>query len=273
MLDDSKFTTGPKKKICWSSWNASVDDFLESEKLAIDAIQEEMEEMGAEMPLFPMVTAESLPRVLHTPLGMYHQDSMFKPSDRWDCWIGTTNFSITHGIKETLGMVEGIEALRVLGRYTFFIGIASLFDFKDVRIDVEKTLLSLRLNDGFKVNSDVFERLPRGLWGRLIRQALRLVRGDLLRIERVHFEQIEEALATQDLHSAGCTFDRNDQGIDNVRIRNKPIKPRKVYAVATTSFAQGTIDPFRDAASTPTGRILTDVLHEYLAETKTLRAN
>ena len=140
MLDDSEFTTGPKKKICWSSWNASVDDFMESERIAIEAMQEEMEDMGTEIPLLPMMPMESVPRVLHTPLGMYHQESMFKPSDRWDCWIGSTNFSITHGIKDTLSMVDGVEALRVLGRYTFFIGVASLFDFKSVRIDIEKTL-------------------------------------------------------------------------------------------------------------------------------------
>jgi hypothetical protein len=37
-------------------------------------------------------------------------------------------------------MIEGVEALRVMGRYSFFIGIGKLFDIKEVRTDIEKEL-------------------------------------------------------------------------------------------------------------------------------------
>tara|TARA_R100001082_G_C4214630_1_gene96578 strand:- start:87 stop:479 length:393 start_codon:yes stop_codon:yes gene_type:complete len=52
-----------------------------------------------------------------------------------------TNFSITKSINKILKKdIEGIEALKILGRYTFFVGVAPLFDFKDIRLDIEKRL-------------------------------------------------------------------------------------------------------------------------------------
>lgn len=49
----------------------------------------------------------------------------------------------------------------------------------------------IRLFGGVKVEYQVFERLPRPMWGHVLRMALREVRGDLRRIERVHIEPIE----------------------------------------------------------------------------------
>mgnify|MGYP003113048072 CR=1 FL=1 len=139
MFDDSKLPE-TRKKICWKSWNASVDEHIEMEKQIQEELEEELQShMGGEMPFLP-IGPDPMQKILYTPIGMYPLDSSWKPSDRWDCWIGSTNFSITHGIKETLSKIEGIEALRIIGRYTFFIGIASLFDFKNVRPDVEKKI-------------------------------------------------------------------------------------------------------------------------------------
>ena len=144
MFYESKLPTetAARKRICWKSWNAVVEDFMAREQAAAQEAQEEIEaaSMNPEMQFLPLGPLDMAPRILHTPLGMYALDSMFKPSDRWDCWTGTTNFSITHGIKDKLSKIEGVEALRIIGRYTFFIGIASLFKFKDVRLAVETQL-------------------------------------------------------------------------------------------------------------------------------------
>ena len=134
------------KRIAWKSWNAIEEVLCYEPQLDmgnIDDIDDEddMEAMSPEMPFpfFPII--ETTPKLLHTPLGLYPADSMFKPSDRWDCWIGLTNFSITNSIKDVLkNDVEGVEALKILGRYTFFVGVARLFDFKDVRKDIESKL-------------------------------------------------------------------------------------------------------------------------------------
>ena len=140
MFDNNELTES-RKKICWKSWNVVVDEYIDSERRAIEQIQEELEaNINPEMQLLPLGGFDQIPKILHTPLGLYPLDSVFKPSDRWDCWTGSTNFSITHSIKNDLGRIEGIEALRIIGRYTFFIGVASLFDFKEVRLSIEKNL-------------------------------------------------------------------------------------------------------------------------------------
>jgi hypothetical protein len=59
----------------------------------------------------------------------------------FDCWIGHTNFDLTHGIKEVLNKVPGVEVLKICSRYRFFIGIGQMFDFKSVRNDVEKAII------------------------------------------------------------------------------------------------------------------------------------
>jgi hypothetical protein len=59
----------------------------------------------------------------------------------FDCWIGHTNFDLTHSIKDTLNIIPGVEMLKVFSRYRFFIGIGQLFNFKNVRKDIEKALL------------------------------------------------------------------------------------------------------------------------------------
>lgn len=59
----------------------------------------------------------------------------------FDCWIGHTNFDITLDIKNKLDKIPGIEVLKVLSRYRFFIGLGQLFDFKNVRKDIEKNLI------------------------------------------------------------------------------------------------------------------------------------
>lgn len=59
----------------------------------------------------------------------------------YDCWIGHTNFDITEDIKNTLDTVDGIEILKICSRYRFFIGIGKMFNFKQVRINIEKELL------------------------------------------------------------------------------------------------------------------------------------
>jgi hypothetical protein len=59
----------------------------------------------------------------------------------FDCWIGHTNFDLTHGVKEILNSVPGIELLKICSRYRFFVGIGRMFDFAQVRNDIEKALI------------------------------------------------------------------------------------------------------------------------------------
>ena len=59
----------------------------------------------------------------------------------FDCWMGHTNFDITHGIQDKLNTIEGIELLKVCSRYRFFIGVGKMFNFSDVRKNIELELI------------------------------------------------------------------------------------------------------------------------------------
>ena len=59
----------------------------------------------------------------------------------FDCWVGHTNFDITPKIKEKLNTIPGVELLKICSRYRFFVGIGNMFDFSEVRKNIEKELL------------------------------------------------------------------------------------------------------------------------------------
>ena len=59
----------------------------------------------------------------------------------FDCWMAHTNFDITPQVKEKLDNVPGIELLKICSRYRFFIGVGTMFDFSDVRKNIESTIL------------------------------------------------------------------------------------------------------------------------------------
>ena len=74
-------------------------------------------------------------------MGPYPEESTLKPSDRWDCWMGYTNFPITNKVLSILNHdIEGIEALKILGKYSFFIGVAKMFEIADIRKNIEESL-------------------------------------------------------------------------------------------------------------------------------------
>lgn len=59
----------------------------------------------------------------------------------FDCWIGHTNFDITYNIKDKLNIIPGVEVLKIFSRYRFFVGIGKLFDFAEVRKNIENEIL------------------------------------------------------------------------------------------------------------------------------------
>jgi len=58
----------------------------------------------------------------------------------FDCWMAHTNFNVTNTIMDKLNKVNGVEVLKICSRYRFFIGVGRMFDFSDVRREIEETL-------------------------------------------------------------------------------------------------------------------------------------
>ena len=136
------------KKIGWESWNAKIEEILREEK---PQPEEENEEFGM-MDTDPegLLKEYFVPvkqKVVYTPYGPYPAESSLKPSDRWDCWMCYTNFDLTNEIIEVLEDVNGIEALKPLGRYTFFVGIAKMFNTSEVRKEIEDTICNYTVSE------------------------------------------------------------------------------------------------------------------------------
>ena len=58
----------------------------------------------------------------------------------FDCWVGHTNFNLTEDEKDALNTIDGVEVLKICSRYRFFVGIGKMFDFSEVRRNIEKEL-------------------------------------------------------------------------------------------------------------------------------------
>lgn len=68
----------------------------------------------------------------------------------FDCWIGHTNFDITPKIREQLNKIPGIEMLKIFSRYRFFVGIGQMFDFQNIRYDIENEIIKGEIDERFE---------------------------------------------------------------------------------------------------------------------------
>ena len=84
-----------QRKIGWESWNAKVQEIL-AQGDEFPALEDFLANAtGDEHPPEDIRFISHRPRVVQTPYGPFFLDSYLKPSDRWDCWLGYTNFDIT----------------------------------------------------------------------------------------------------------------------------------------------------------------------------------
>ena len=65
----------------------------------------------------------------------------------FDCWIGHTNFDITPSIRDQLNKIQGVEVLKIFSRYRFFVGIGQMFDFQNVRHDIDNVIIKGEIDD------------------------------------------------------------------------------------------------------------------------------
>lgn len=68
----------------------------------------------------------------------------------FECWIGHTNFDVTPKIKDQLNKIPGIEVLKIFSRYRFFVGIGQMFDFQNIRYDIENKIIKGDIDDSIE---------------------------------------------------------------------------------------------------------------------------
>ena len=124
------------KKIGWQKY----EDVIQTEMYSplASMILEELSPAGVEEDEYEEEELHETESLI-VPKNFYETVSLMS---RFDCWIGHTNFNITNSIKNKLNEVDGIEVLNIISRYRFFIGVGKMFEFTEVRKDIEKTILS-----------------------------------------------------------------------------------------------------------------------------------
>jgi len=58
----------------------------------------------------------------------------------FNCWVAHTNFNLTEYLKNELDSIEGVELLKIFSRYRFLVGVGKMFDFSEVRLEIEKLI-------------------------------------------------------------------------------------------------------------------------------------
>ena len=133
-----------KRKIGWQKYEDLLEKQISSPMLKtiiqqmISYAGDEDEHEEKEEDVYASTASQSDFPLL--PISQELMDDMAMLSN-FDCWIGHTNFDITKDIKSKLNKTEGVELLKIISRYRFFIGVGKMFDFKQVRKNIEINII------------------------------------------------------------------------------------------------------------------------------------
>lgn len=122
-----------ENKIAWEPWQIvpNLPEFPPEESLDPTFL----DGMDQEDPMAGMIGIPIIPRIT-TPLGHFSIDDPMSPLNMCDCWTGHTNFDITPAIAEAIESIPGVEIFKTVTRYRFFLGVAKLFEFREVRVAI-----------------------------------------------------------------------------------------------------------------------------------------
>ena len=129
------------KKIAWEKWEDNTEE-NSSQKMLSQLFSEQNPDAEEDVDINDIYSGfmAELPTLVSSPVGVYKLHDRMSPTKQFDCWMGYTNFDITEETKNKIESVPGVELLVVLTRYRFFIGVAKLFKFRDVRVSIEQFL-------------------------------------------------------------------------------------------------------------------------------------
>ena len=150
------------KKVAWEKWDEDVLD----QEIIEDTVSEFGEyEEDSSLAEDALMFLEKIPKLVTTPLGMFQLYDKMSVMNQYECWMGYTNFDITEEVKDVIESAKGVELLVVLTRYRFFLGVAKLFNFRDVRVTIENELCNRHIEE-VKIQDektrDEIEALHRG---------------------------------------------------------------------------------------------------------------
>jgi len=131
-------------KIGWQKYEDILEKQLDNPLL--DAIIGKLPEINEQESYEDMDNVQ-VQETLSIPVDESFMESIALTAN-FDCWMAHTNFNLTPTIRDILNKVDGIEILKICSRYRFFVGVGQMFDFKDVRRQIED---ELSINQGEEV--------------------------------------------------------------------------------------------------------------------------
>lgn len=114
-----------------------IDKIYQSMSRMVHEYQATQEEEDHPLPPEGMEMDQEQPIVLNMDESLAGEIAV---ASNFDCWVAHTNFNLTENIKNQLDCVDGVEMLKVFSRYRFLIGIGRMFDFTEVRANIESKL-------------------------------------------------------------------------------------------------------------------------------------
>lgn len=122
-------------KIAWEPWEekpiAEIPQIEDNEKEAIEGNEPELDFLNFGIGIIAKV---------RTPWGFFSVDDPMSPLNMFECWVGHTNFEITEKIAKDIELTKGVGAFKVLSRYRFCLGVEKLFNFREVRQEIQHTI-------------------------------------------------------------------------------------------------------------------------------------
>ena len=122
--------------IVWEKW---IDPFdpenlrLENHVHEHDSLEDETIDHSEEEDMLSLANGQM--KVLVTPIGLLPMD-ILSNSEKFNFWIGHTNFDITSGVANVIEKSNGVEILDIITRYRFRIGIGKIFTDRDVMKEI-----------------------------------------------------------------------------------------------------------------------------------------
>ena len=138
------------RKIAWEKWDVNVIE----QEIVENFYEENYDEEDSEVAEDALLFLEKIPHLVTTPMGMYQLHDKMNVMNQFECWMGYTNFDITHSIRDKIEEVILATSATVEGQTTAYYIEDSLKDTK-VKIllfTLLVVLLQEMQNNNIKIN-------------------------------------------------------------------------------------------------------------------------
>ena len=114
-----------------------------------------------DMDMDTLLTNEANSTLVQTPIGVFNVSDSMNPFKHYKFWLGHTNFNISPEVIRIIKNIPGVEVLRPISRYRFFIGIGKLFNLSDIQGIITKELIENPIESKIDLinNSEIEDRV------------------------------------------------------------------------------------------------------------------